>query len=93
MDHDYTVLACRPRDLDPSQDVDVAINNWTSVYAGSVEGTCDICHCAVHVGPNQQALRLANPSVMIACFRCVAVLGGEVPDSLDIRSLGNPEQF
>lgn len=95
MEHELAVLACRPRDLDLSQDLDMYIAYLTSVYTGSVEGSCDICHCVVHIGPNQMVLHQANPSAMIACFRCVAVLGlgGDDPESLDIRSLGNPEQF
>lgn len=93
MDPDFTLLACRPRDLDFDDFLDVAIAVSTSVYAGSVEGTCHICHTTVHIGPNQMAVRRADPTVMIVCFRCVAILGGSNPEALDIRSLGNPEQF
>lgn len=91
-DHDLTVLACRPRDLDLTDFLDAAIAAMTSVYSGSVESTCGICQRPVHIGPNQLTVHQANPGVMIACFRCVAVFGGD-PDALDIRSLGNPEKF
>lgn len=92
-DQNLTVLACRPRHLNLTNVIDAAIALTTSVYSGSVEGTCDTCQCAVHIGPNQQAVHQANPSTTIVCFRCVAVLGADDPDALDIRSLGNPEQF
>lgn len=91
MDQHLTVLACRPRDLDITDAFEAQVVVTTSVYAGSVEGTCGICHRTVHIGPNQLAVSTVNPDVLIACFRCVAVLVDGKPDTLDIRHLGNPE--
>lgn len=83
------VLACRPRDLDLTDSMDLAISQLTFVYDGSVEGKCKLCWCVVQVGPKQQAHLRARPKTTVMCFRCVVALSGG--NEMDIRSLGNPE--
>lgn len=90
-DEPPVVIACRPRDLDLTNEMDALIAKGTFVYEGSVEGCCDLCEQAVHVGPNQSALLLISPETLVVCFRCVAVMQNMDPEPFDIRSLDNPE--
>lgn len=86
---DPQVLACRPRDLDPTDPMDRQIAELTFVYEGSVERKCKLCWCVVQVGPKQQDHLRRRPKTAVMCFRCVVVLSGG--NEMDIRSLGNEQ--
>lgn len=81
------VAACRPVHLDPAVPIDAAILRHTTKYSDSTEDECELCGCAVWVGPRVRAALAAGLADALVCFRCAPGigLGGQV------FQLGNPE--
>lgn len=83
------VAVCRPVHLDPSVSIDAAILRHTTKYSDSTEDECELCGCAVWVGPRVRAALVAGFADALVCFRCVPDVAPGL--SGQVFQLGNPE--
>lgn len=92
---DFTIIACRPVELDPNDPFEAQILDMTFVYDGSVKARCRRCNREVWVGPRQQEALASDPSIPIGCFLCAATPEGNLAARLgllDVHDLGNPQE-